>query len=57
MFDKSAQNEIEILRKEVEYWRKMYHEMKDMNERLSLDLGIKNNDFIITQEKSNEESK
>lgn len=35
--------EIERLKKEVEHLRQAYHRVKDENERLSLDLGIKNN--------------
>ena len=38
--------EIERLHKEVEYWKEQYHKVKDENERLSLDLGIKNKDFF-----------
>ena len=38
--------EIERLHKEVEHLRQAYHRVKDENERLSLDLGIKNKDFI-----------
>jgi hypothetical protein len=37
--------EIERLKKEVEQLRQAYHRVKDENERLSLDLGIKNKDF------------
>jgi hypothetical protein len=37
--------EIERLKKEVEHLRQAYHRVKDENERLSLDLGIKNKDF------------
>ena len=35
--------EIERLYKEVEHLRQAYHRVKDENERLSLDLGIKDN--------------
>jgi len=35
--------EIERLKKEIEYLRQAYHRVKDENERLALDLGIKNN--------------
>jgi len=35
--------EIERLKKEVEHWKQAYHRVKDENERLSLDLGIKDN--------------
>lgn len=35
--------EIERLKKEVEHLRQAYHRVKDENERLSLDLGIKDN--------------
>lgn len=35
--------EIERLKKEVEHLRQAYHRVKDENERLALDLGIKNN--------------
>ena len=37
--------EIERLKKEVEHLRQAYHRVKDENERLALDLGIKNKDF------------
>ena len=36
---------IERLKKEVEHLRQAYHRVKDENERLALDLGIKNKDF------------
>ena len=35
--------EIERLNKEIEHLRQAYHRVKDENERLALDLGIKNN--------------
>ena len=35
--------EIERLKKEIEYLRQAYHRVKDENERLALDLGIKDN--------------
>ena len=35
--------EIERLHKEIENLRQAYHRVKDENERLSLDLGIKDN--------------
>jgi hypothetical protein len=38
--------EIERLKKEVEHWKQAYHRVKTENEKLSLDLGIKNKDFI-----------
>ena len=38
--------EIERLHKEVEHWKQAYHRVKTENEKLSLDLGIKNKDFI-----------
>ena len=37
--------EIERLKKEVEHWKQAYHRVKTENEKLSLDLGIKNKDF------------
>lgn len=50
-------SDFERLEKEVEYWKKLYFEEKAMTERLSLDLGFKNQDFVINQEKINEEDK
>jgi cell shape-determining protein MreC len=38
--------EIERLKKEVEHWKEAYRRVKTENEKLSLDLGIKNKDFI-----------
>jgi cell shape-determining protein MreC len=35
--------EIEHLKKEVEHWKQAYHRVKDENERLALDLGIRDN--------------
>ena len=35
--------EIERLKKEVEHWKQAYHRVKDENERLALDLGIRDN--------------
>ena len=37
---------IERLKKEVEHWKEAYRRVKTENEKLSLDLGIKNKDFI-----------
>jgi len=48
-------DDIQKLRKEIEYWKKLYHQEKDLNERMSLDLGIKNQDFFIIKENTNEE--
>ena len=38
--------EIERLKKEVEYWKDLYHKTKDQNERLALDLGLKDQGYI-----------
>ena len=38
--------EIERLKKEVEHWKEAYRRVKTENEKLSLDLGIKNKDII-----------
>jgi cell shape-determining protein MreC len=35
--------EIERLKKEIEHLRQAYHRVKDENERLALDLGIRDN--------------
>jgi cell shape-determining protein MreC len=35
--------EIERLKKEVEHWKQAYHRVKTENEKLSLDLGIRDN--------------
>lgn len=40
------QKEIERLRKEVEYWREAYHKMKEEVDKLSLDLGLKENKYV-----------
>jgi hypothetical protein len=37
------ETEIERLKKEVEYLRQAYYRVKDENERLALDLGIRDN--------------
>jgi predicted nucleic acid-binding Zn-ribbon protein len=39
----NPETEIERLKKEVEHLRQAYHRVKDENERLALDLGIKDN--------------
>lgn len=38
--------EIERLKKEVEYWKAQFHKVQDENDRLSLDLGLKEQGFI-----------
>jgi molybdenum cofactor biosynthesis enzyme MoaA len=40
---KLVEAEIERLKKEVEHWKQAYHRVKDENERLALDLGIRDN--------------
>ena len=42
----TPEEQIEKLKQEVEYWKAQFHKVKDENERLSLDLGIKNKDFF-----------
>jgi hypothetical protein len=37
---------VRIGSKKVEHWKQAYHRVKTENEKLSLDLGIKNKDFI-----------
>jgi hypothetical protein len=37
----TPEEQIETLKKEVEYWKEQYHKAKDENERLALDLGIR----------------
>jgi hypothetical protein len=38
--------EIERLKKEIEYLRQAYHRVKDENERLALDLGLRDQGYI-----------
>lgn len=37
----TPEEQLEQLKKEVEYWKALYHKVKDENERLSLDLGLR----------------
>ena len=38
--------EIERLKKEVEYWKAVCHKLKDENDKLSLDLGLKDRGYF-----------
>lgn len=42
----TPEEQIEKLKKEVEYWKEQYHKLKDENERLALDLGLKDQGYI-----------
>jgi hypothetical protein len=37
---------LERLKKEVEYWKTQYYKVKDENERLALDLGLKEHGYL-----------
>ena len=37
----TPEEQIEKLKQEVEYWKEQYHKLKDENERLALDLGLR----------------
>lgn len=37
----TLEEQVEELKKEVEYWRAAYRRVKDENEKLALDLGLK----------------
>ena len=37
----TPEEQIEKLKQEVEYWKSQYHKVKDENERLALDLGLR----------------
>jgi molybdopterin synthase catalytic subunit len=41
----TPEEQIELLKKEVEYWKEQYYKTKEEIDKLSLDLGIKNKDF------------
>jgi cell shape-determining protein MreC len=38
--------EIERLKKEVEHWKQAYHRVKTENEKLSLDLGLREGGYL-----------
>ena len=42
----TPEEQIEKLKQEVEYWKEQYHKVKDENERLCLDLGLKDQGYI-----------
>lgn len=48
----TLEEQVEELKKEVEYWRAAYRRVKDENDRLCLDLGFKNKDFKLEGEGS-----
>lgn len=37
----TPEEQIAHLKKEMEYWKALYHKVKDENEKLALDLGLK----------------
>lgn len=37
----TPEEHIELLKREVEYWKAQFHKVKDENERLALDLGLR----------------
>ena len=41
----TPEEEIEALKKEVEYWKARCHKLQDENERLALDLGLKDRGY------------
>ena len=38
--------QIQQLKCEVEYWKNLYHKVKDENEKLALDLGLKEEGYL-----------
>jgi hypothetical protein len=37
---------LDRLKKEVEYWKEQYHKVKEENDKLALDLGLKEHGYI-----------
>lgn len=48
----TIEEQIDCLKKEVEYWKSLYHKVKDENEKLALDLGLKEEGYLNEQSNS-----
>lgn len=48
----TTEEQLEHLKKEVEYWKSLYHKVKDENEKLALDLGLKEEGYLNEQSNS-----
>lgn len=44
------QADIEKLKKEVEYWKNLCHKLKDENDKLALDLGLREGGYLKNEQ-------